>query len=347
MAKKADAPDPPDYDALVQGSLESAEIWADVAREQLDWAREQDSMNRGLLEQVLGVQLPQMEQAFEQAQADRARYEQVYQPVEDDLVREFQTVGTQEDKDRYAAMRAADVRTQFEAQRVNQMRMLEDYGIDPSQTRSQALDLGFRAQEAAAAALAANQGRNEREQLGRALRSEAINIGRGYPAQVAQAQGIVNQTAGGAVGNAANMTAAGANAYNSALGAGSLSQGGYMNAGNLQNMGYQNRMDQWNANASATNALWSGIGSLTGAGMGMFSFGGGAEGGEVPEDLASTPQPGDQYPVMLAEDEFVIPADVVKRKGTEFFDKLLDKYKDGGEYEAKRADGQRSAIPAG
>jgi hypothetical protein len=41
---------------------------------------------------------------------------------------------------------------------------------------------------------------------------------------------------------------------------------------------------------------------------------------------------------MLADDEFVIPADVVKRKGTEFFDKLLDKYKDGGEYEAKRGE---------
>lgn len=346
MAKKPDAPDPPDYEALVQGSVESAEIFADVAREQLDWAREVDAANRGVLDQVLGVQLPQLQAAFEQAQADRARYEEVYQPVEDDLIREFQQVGTQEDQELYAARRAADVRAQFEAQRRNQLQQLEDYGIDPSQTRNQALDLGFRAQEAAAAALASNQGRTEREQLGRALRSEAINIGRGYPAQVAQAQGIVNQTAGGAVGGATGVTNAGVNAFSPALQAGQISQGGYANAGNLQNMGYQNSMQQFNANAAQQAGFWGGVGTLGGAFLGnagLFA----AEGGEVPEDLSRTPGPGDEYPVMLAEDEFVIPADVVKRKGTEFFDKLLDKYKDGGEYEAKRADPQRQAIPTG
>jgi hypothetical protein len=92
--------------------------------------------------------------------------------------------------------------------------------------------------------------------------------------------------------------------------------------------------------------MWGGFGSIAGTALGGAKpwWLGGAEGGEVPDDLAATPQPGDKHPVMLADDEFVIPADVVKRKGTEFFDKLLDKYTDGGEYEAKRNEG---AIPTG
>lgn len=340
---KPKAPDPPDYEALVQGSKETAEIWANVAREQLDWAKTQDASNRDLLTRVLDVQLPQLEAAFENAQKDRQRYEGTYQPLEDNLISEIQAIGTQEDKDRYAAQRMADVRNAFEAQRRNQLRELEDYGIDPSQTRGGAIDLEYRAQEAAATALAANQGREQREQLGRALRSEAINIGRGLPGQVAQSQGIVNQTAGGAIGNATGVTNTGANAYQSAYGAGSLSQQGYMNAGSLQNMGFQNQMDNYNAKAQANANLWGGLGSLAGSAMSMYSFGGGAEGGSVPDDMAAIPMPGDKHPVMLADDEFVIPADVVRRKGTEFFDKLLDKYKDGGDYEAKRAEG----IPVG
>lgn len=347
MSKKGKAPDPPDYDAIIQGNMEAAELWADVAREQLDWAKDQDAANRELLERVLGVQLPQMEAVFEQAMADRRRYEEVYQPLEDNLIAEFKKVGTQEDQDRYAAMRTADMRANFEAQRLNQMQRLEDYGIDPSETRSQALDLGFRAQEAAAAAMAANTGRIEREQLGRALRSEAINIGRGYPAQVAQAQGIVNQTAGGAVGNQYTMAGATGNAYNNAFNAGNMQYAGYNNAGNWMNQGYQNQMSTWNANAQATNALWGGIGNLAGMGLqGLVMRG--KDGGEVPEDMiGNPPNTEDRYPVMLADNEFVIPADVVKRKGTEFFDKLLDRYKDGGEYEAKRDEQQRSALPVG
>jgi hypothetical protein len=30
----------------------------------------------------------------------------------------------------------------------------------------------------------------------------------------------------------------------------------------------------------------------------------------------------------------------VRKKGTEFFDKLLDRYKDGGDYDTKRTEGE-------
>lgn len=334
---KGDAPDPPDYQALVEGSIEVAQIYDNYARDYMSWQQEVQDRNYELLDQVLGTQLPQMQAAFEQAQADRARYEEVFQPLENDLIKEFQTYDTQARREQEAAQRITDVRTSFEAQRRNATQQLEDYGIDPSQTRSQALDLGYRAQEAATSALAANQGRQVVEQTGRALRGEAINIGRGMPAQVAQAQGIVNQTAGGAVGNSNQTGNTAANMFGAGMQGGQVGLAGYGQAANIQNMGYNNALDQFNANQSANS--WGGIGALTGqlgsayiqSDRKWFS-----EGGAVPEDGAVVPQPGDRHPVMLADDEYVIPADVVKRKGTEFFDKLMDRYKDGGEYEAKR-----------
>jgi hypothetical protein len=112
---------------------------------------------------------------------------------------------------------------------------LEGYGIDPSQTRSQAMDRGVRAMEAAAAAQAGNQGRKYVEQMGRALRGEAINIGRGMPSQVAQAMGMVNQTAGGAMGNFGAQTGAVQGAYGTAAQFGNMGMQGYQQAGNLRN----------------------------------------------------------------------------------------------------------------
>ena len=351
MGGKSDAPDPPDYSAIAAGQIESAEMWAEVSREQLEWAREVDTMNRATLERVLGVQLPQMEMAFQNAQDDRERYESVFQPIEDDLVREFNEFDTPERREQEAAERMADVRTQFDAQKRNAQQRLEDYGIDPSQTRSQALDMGFRAQEAATAALAANQGRESVEQMGRALRGEAINIGRGLPSQIAQAQGIVNQTAGGAVGNSAATTNASVNAMGVSQNSAGVSQAGYSGATNTMNTSHNNALASNQQNMDAAG----GIGELAGAAMGMFAFN---EGGSVREAIrtgyadggpagqGAVPTGQDTIPAVLAEDEFVIPADVVKRKGTEFFDKLLDKYKDDGDYEAKRAELTGGAPPA-
>jgi hypothetical protein len=144
------------------------------------------------------------------------------------------------------------------------------------------------------------------------------------------------------MGNANQTAGVGSSMYQGAYGAGGLSQSGYSGAVNTYNTGYQNSMQQYNANQQASAAPWGAIGGLAGMAMGG-SFGGalgeklfGADGGAVPHDLATTPQPGDTVPAMLQEGEFVIPADVVKRKGTEFFDKLLAQYKDGGKYEQQR-----------
>jgi hypothetical protein len=118
--------------------------------------------------------------------------------------------------------------------------------------------------------------------------------------------------------------------------------------------GYNNQMAQYNANAGQSAAFWGGIGALGGAAIGG-PFGGALgekifknanEGGSVPGDLSPIPHPADRHPTMLADNEYVIPADVVMRKGTEFFDKLLDRYKDNGQYEQQKQQAQQGPQQA-
>ncbi|MEE9365727.1 MAG: hypothetical protein V3W44_03475, partial [Dehalococcoidales bacterium] len=57
----SDPPPPPDLGPMSEASEEVARIQQETAREQLAWSREQYTENRGILERVLGVQLPAME----------------------------------------------------------------------------------------------------------------------------------------------------------------------------------------------------------------------------------------------------------------------------------------------
>jgi hypothetical protein len=95
--------------------------------------------------------------------------------------------------------------------------------------------------------------------------------------------------------------------------------------GNALTGGYNAQLGAYNAEQA--NNPWNQLMGAAGTGLGMwagrgFPF---AEGGEV--DGPGGPKD-DAIPARLSDGEFVIPADVVKRKGTEFFDKLVEKTKE-------------------
>lgn len=362
----SDPPPAPDYGPVAQASEESALLSMAMSMEQLDFAKqqwgEQSAMMSGLMEQQAqaaadeldlrkssaGVQSAvanqQMALASEQARygrEDRQRYKELYQPLEENLVKEFQEYDTPERQALESGQAISDVERAFSAQRENAQQRLESLGVDPSQTRSQALDAGIRAQEAAAQAAAGTTARRNVQDVGRALRAEAINIGRGMPSQVAASyQGAVQagQGASGAGSGMASAASGMGGVYNPAITAagGNMSNavnmmgqsGNWMgnanqaigNWGNTLNMGFGNEMDSWNAGGAG----WGALGNLTGT-LGSAYLLGRAEGGEVqgpggPKD--------DAIPAALSDGEFVVPAEVVARKGTEFFDKLVQKTRD-------------------
>src|SRR5262245_58048324 len=105
----SDPPPPPDLSGVTESSQEIARMQQQTAQEQMAWAREQDAMNRDTLNRVLNVQLPAMQNQADAAQRDRQRYEQVFQPLEDNLVKEFQDYDSPEKQIQERGRAIADV----------------------------------------------------------------------------------------------------------------------------------------------------------------------------------------------------------------------------------------------
>lgn len=343
----SDPPPPPDLGPAAQASTEVARIGQQTQREQLAWAREQDTMNRELLQQVLDIQLPAMREQFDTARADRKRYEEVFRPFEDRWAEEAMNYDTPERRERERGAAIADVNSAFDAQRQNAIRRLEGYGVDPSTVRNAGLDIGVRTAQAAAQAGAATGATRRVEDTSRALQSDVINLGRGALSNAASFYGQAVGSGATAQQGALNTTATGAGANQSALGWGGQALQGYGQGANIMSQGYGNQMQHWGAGQAQTAGLLQGLGTLAGFGLG-FADGGEVEGipmgnirrqqmyadggvpfmqdGEVDTGMGDGSGIDDSVPAYLSDGEFVIPADVVRKKGEEFFEKLIEKY---------------------
>jgi hypothetical protein len=362
-----DAPDAPDYGPLAAAQQETGDQAYQLGIEQLAWSREQWGEQYELIQDIVDVQLPIFQQQAQMAaqgmdaylagmdqsmqiaaenhaiaMQDRDRYERVFQPMEDELIAEAQGFDSQARRSMEAGRAQADVARAQEAQRQSAMRQLESVGVDPTQTRYAALDAGIRTQQAAAQAAAGNAARQQTENVGRALRADVLNIGRGMPSQAAASYGLALQGAGqgtnaGLAGQQAMLSSAGmlmnagsawqgaGNAISSpALAAFGQANTSYGAAANTQNMGYQNQLQAFDLTQkySLGNQAAGVIGAV-GGGMlgGMLAEGGPVEGPGGPKD--------DAVPIRASDGEYVVDADTVRWKGLEFFDKLKKKAQEG------------------
>jgi len=335
---KNSAPAAPDYSGIAAASEKSAQYSYALGKEQLAWAKDEYAQNKGLVDQVVGSSLRRQDINDSAAIADRDRYERIYQPLEDEAVNEARSYASPSRQEYEMGRASAEVASKVEGQRRAARQQLESFGLNPSDTRYAALDLGARVQGAAAQAGAANQARAQAEGVGRALRSEAVNVGRGYPGQVAGTYGTALQSGNQAVNSSLANFSSGSQAMGTPTqwqGLGNQATGIW---GNTLNMGYQNQLAQYQANQQAS----SGIGSIMGGVLGVIpAFL--AEGGAIPDEVTSggkldsamSPSRGaaiddipaqvngSGQPVRLNADEFIVPADVAKWKGEEFFQKMI------------------------
>lgn len=255
----------PDYTPVAAANEKAAQIAADVSREQLAWAKEQYASDRKVTQQFLDVMMPAMERESIAAAADRERYKTTFQPVEDALVAEARDYASPERQQMESGKAMADVRMANEGQRRGALAQLESYGVDPSMARFGALDRIVRTAEAAQVAGAANAARTQTENIGRALRGEAINIGKGYPGQIATAYQTAQQSGGGAVQANLNTTGSGA----STMGTGTQWSG--QQQGFLQNWGrnIDGQASAYAADQQASAQASAGIGSMVGSVLGL------------------------------------------------------------------------------
>ena len=367
MGKKASTPAPPDYGPLAAASEKSAEYSYMLSKESLAWAKQQYKLDSKVVNRFLKKAWGAQDEQMDWARDDRARYEDIFQPLEEQgvkdarmyaadarrlrkdlapveaaMIRDAKRYGSQGFMEEEAGRAAAEVGMGMDAQRSAAISNLESFGINPSATRYAALDQGAGLARAAAGASAANVRRDQvRDQragyqdramglrgqgdaLAMGARSEAVNVGRGLPAQAMGAMGAGLAAGQAGVGARQAGTQIGSSTMGTPLqwqGAGNSALGMW---GDILNTSYNNQLDAWKANQQAS----SGIGSLIGMGAGaLFSkLPMLADGGEVPEQASPTEGVAtDDVHAMLTAGEFVIPKDVVEWLGEASMHKLITK----------------------
>ena len=445
--------------------LALARTQADRLFQQQERAYASDQEARAFAQRVGQTQMDAMDLQMDYARRDRARFESVFQPMQDRFIREAEAYDTPERREAEAARAMVDIQRQVEAQRTNADQRLRSMGIDPSQVRSTSMANQMGVVTAANQALAGNNARTMIEDKGRALRADALNLGMGLPAQAAAGfAGAGNSGAGAmnaaAAGQGATLGAiqGGAGVAGTAMGfrSGALNNvaaltgspmqwasmsgnmmgtalSGYGQAANTINSGYQNQMQHWRAGQEQAQQQFNNVMSVASMAGGMmmaeggsvgehrkrYMMGGGlagvigslgagatkaaasgeakprwidkmrakhaeddayiragagrgeggalnwqdrvdngmtaagsyaptnvfegeferlppmpvaplpefrAEGGSVGGRALPVQQSRDRHNVMLSDGEYVIPSDVVRSKGIEFFDKLISKY---------------------
>lgn len=278
MGGKSRLPPPPDYGPVAASNVEAARIQREIAAEQLTWARDQYAQDREVTDRVLGVLLPQMEAESAAGAALRGRYDSVFRPIEDRFIQDAAGYDTPARREAEAARAMADVTQAMDQQRESAFARLASFGIDPSAARAGALDAAVRTTQGALAAGAGNEARRQVENTGRALVGESINIGRGYPGQIAQAYQTSQQAGQGGVGSQLATTASGAQTMGTGLqwtGQANNVLGNWGNQVAGMNNAYttsfaQNNQSPWGTIAGSVFGLASGNvagGSLLGRGL--------------------------------------------------------------------------------
>lgn len=265
----APAPDPKIGEAALL-QAETGVEWLNFAKDAFAISNERQAELDALTEEVTRRQLDIGDEQAGWARADRERYESDFKPLEDEFLAEAREYASPERQAAAAAEAKADVQSAAAVAKATAQREAAALGINPASGRFAGIDRAGEMGTALATAGAANAARQGVRDKGLALKADAVNLGRGLPAQSAQAT---------ALGLSANTNAVGINqATNSQYLAstGIMGQGyqgqmaGYAGQANtLQNL-YNSEIDVWRTQQQIKAQNAAGIGSALGGIFGLF-----------------------------------------------------------------------------
>lgn len=252
-------------------ALKNAQIgedWLSFAREQFTAGNIRQEDMDALTNEVITQQLDTQKQQAGWATEDRARYKDVFQPLQNEFIQEAKNYGSVDRQAQAAAEAKADVTKAADAQLQTTQRQMASMGLNPNSGRFQAVSRAGSLNTALASAGAQNAARTQLRDKALALKADAINMGAGLPSQTAQAAGIGLNAGNSAVGN---QTAGNANFYQNQ---GVMNQGfagavGANNSsGSILNNLYGNQVNAWSAQQQANAASSAGTGQLFGSLLG-------------------------------------------------------------------------------
>ena len=178
---------------------------------------------------------------------DRARYRGVFEPLQDEYIRDAQA-GPDYSEVRGDVRRAgADATRQFSLAQGQEERRLAASGVDPASGRSREAARRSELTEALGTTGARNTTRltqrNRAEDKNDAEQANAINMGSGLAVNPATSLGLSNSAQGQGFQGAMQ---------------------GQQQMGSLLNTQYQQQLQAWQGNQAQSASLWGGIGNLAG-----------------------------------------------------------------------------------
>ena len=258
----------PSYEENIYSANATSREQLQMARDQAAWGQGQDELNQGRLNEILDVQGQNAQDMQQWGQEDRARYENTYRPMEDRMIADAEGYDSVARREKESSSAMADVSSTFDAARKNALSRLEGYGVDPSQTRNAALDVGVRTQEALGQAAAAKGARDRVEDTGREYRNYALQRGDSLPGQAAAETNAATQTGAVMTGEALNTSASGAGMRTSGQGFTQLGEGANMDAASIKNTQFGNQVQAKQMQNANKASLISNVAGIAGAAMG-------------------------------------------------------------------------------
>lgn len=259
----APAPDP----NVGVAALKNAELgqnWLDFAKEQFQVGNIRQADMDALTKKVIDQQMAIQDQSTQWANEDRARYKDVFQPLQDEFIKTAKEYDTPEKEAQAAAEAKSDVQRNAMAEQQASQRNMAAMGLNPLSGRFQGQNRATSTLTALAGAGAENAARENVRNKALALKADAVNMGNGLPASAASAYGLGLNAGNAAVGN---KGAANANFYqnNGIMGQGfGGAMQGYNNMGSLLNQQYNGQVNAWAAQQQAGATTGAGLGSMVG-----------------------------------------------------------------------------------
>jgi len=268
-SSSAPSPDPQIGKAAL-AQAQTGQDWLNFARESFAVSTERqkdlDAITKKVTDQQLGVATEQAANA----RKDRERYDTVYKPVEDQFIKEATNYDSPEKQAEAAATAKADVASASADARAQADRNAASMGLSPTSGRYAGIDRAGELGTALASSAAQNGARQSVRDKGLALKADVANLGRGLPAQSAQAAALgltAGSSAVGLTGQANAQQMAAGNVMNSGFQGQMAGYGGQANALNAQ---YGTQVEAWKAQQAANAASAGGFGTFLGGITGLI-----------------------------------------------------------------------------
>lgn len=193
-------------------------------QEQFAWGQQQFANNSQLTDQVVGDLMNMYSSLSGIGNSLMGMYQQYFTPEYQSLVTDANNYSSTARIQQAMGAAESGVAQNFNGQRDAALADLQSFGIDPSSGRYAQLDTAERTQQAAAAAGAGFQAEQSTEATGRALRSEALQLGSVMPSQATAAYNAAQGAATAGENATLANTQEGVNAINSATPFGNIAQ---------------------------------------------------------------------------------------------------------------------------